>query len=118
MDDAAQAVCSSLLGGGDVVDRRRSRIEHGRCTLAERAVGSGVVVLDVLGEHGFEMAASEDDHPVEALAPDGADHALTEGVRPRGPDRSSDDPDAVGGEDVWVPTTPSTQLRRPSGTRG
>ena len=41
-----------------------------------------VVVRDVLGEYGVEMAASEDEHPVEALAPDGADHALADGVRP------------------------------------
>ena len=50
----------------------------------ERAVRAvRVVVLDVLGEHGFEMAASEDEHPVEALAPQGADHALADGVRTR-----------------------------------
>jgi hypothetical protein len=35
-----------------------------------------------------------DTEPGEALAPDGADHALAEGVRPRGPDRTSDDLDA------------------------
>jgi len=29
-------------------------------------------MLDVLGEHGFEVTAVEDEHPVEALAPDGA----------------------------------------------
>ena len=58
-----------------------------------------VVVLDVLGEHGLQMAAAEDEHPVEALAPDGADHALTDGVGPGCPDRALDDPDALGGED-------------------
>jgi hypothetical protein len=42
----------------------------------------GLVVLDVIGEHGFEMAAAEDERPVEALAPEGADHALTDGVGP------------------------------------
>jgi hypothetical protein len=42
-----------------------------------------VVVLDVLGKDCFEVPAAEDEHPVEALAPDGADHALADGVRPR-----------------------------------
>ena len=56
-------------------------------------------MLDVLGEHGLEMAAAEDEHPVEALAPEGADHALADGVGPGCPDRGLDDPDALGGED-------------------
>ena len=58
-----------------------------------------VVVLDVLGEHGIQMAASEDERPVEALAPDGADLALADGVRPGCPDRALDDPGALCGED-------------------
>lgn len=100
MDEAGQKIGSSYLGGVDVVDRRRSRIQHGRRTLTERAVRPlRVVVLDVLGEHCLEMTAPEDHHPVEALAPDGADHALADGVRPGCPDRGSDDPDAVGSED-------------------
>ena len=49
--------------------------------LAERSVGTvGVVVLDVFGEHGLQVVATEDEHPVEALAPDGADHALADGL--------------------------------------
>jgi hypothetical protein len=28
-----------------------------------------VLVLDVVGEHDFEVARSEDEHPVQALAP-------------------------------------------------
>jgi hypothetical protein len=39
-------------------------------------------VIDVLGEHGLQMAAAEDEHPVEALAPDGAHHTLADGVGP------------------------------------
>ena len=57
----------------------------------------GVVMLDVLGEYGFEMAATEDEHPVEALAPQGACHALTDGVRSGCPDRALDDPGALCG---------------------
>jgi hypothetical protein len=58
-----------------------------------------VVMLDVLGKDCFEVTAAEDEHPVEALAPDGADEALADGVRPRSLDRGLDDPDDVGGED-------------------
>lgn len=47
-----------------------------------------VVVRDVLGEDGLEMAPAEDERPVEALAPEGADQALADGVRPRCADRS------------------------------
>jgi hypothetical protein len=43
-------------------------------------------------------AAAEDEHPLKALAPDGADHALAGGVGPSSLDRS-DDPDTLGGED-------------------
>jgi hypothetical protein len=51
------------------------------------AVGAvGVVVLDVFADHGLQMAAAEDDHPVEALVPHGADHALADGVGPGCPD--------------------------------
>ena len=44
-----------------------------------------VVVRDVLREHGFEMAAAEDEYPGEALASQGADHPLTDSVGPRCP---------------------------------
>ena len=56
-------------------------------------------MLDVLGKDCFEVPAPEDEHPVEALAPDGADHALADGVGPRSLDRGSDDHDALGGEE-------------------
>ena len=46
----------------------------GRCALVEGALRAlRVVVLDVLGEHGFEETSSEDKHLVEAFVPDGAD---------------------------------------------
>ena len=59
-----------------------------------------VVVLDVLVDHGSEMATTEDEHPVQTFTPDSADEALSEGVRPGRPDRSPDDPDALGAEDL------------------
>jgi hypothetical protein len=55
----------------------------------------GVVVRDVLGEQGFEMAPAEDDHPVEALVAEGADYALADRVGPECADGALDDPDAV-----------------------
>jgi hypothetical protein len=58
-----------------------------------------VVVLDVLGGHDFEVAPSEDEHPVQALAPDGVDESLREGVGPRRPDGRLDHRDALRGED-------------------
>jgi len=52
--------------------------------LVQRAVRAvDVVVLDLLGKDCFEMTATEDEHPVEALAPDGADDALADGVQQR-----------------------------------
>ena len=51
-----------------------------------------VVVLDVLGEHSFQMAAPEDEHPIEALAPEGTDHPLADGIGLRRLDWGLDDP--------------------------
>jgi hypothetical protein len=46
-----------------------------------------VVAIDVLGEDGIELTSVEDQHPVETLAPDGADEPLGEGVCPQGSGR-------------------------------
>lgn len=56
-------------------------------------------MLDVLSKDCLEVTAAEDEHPIEAIGPDGADHALTAGVRTRCPDGGGDDSRAVGGED-------------------
>jgi hypothetical protein len=58
-----------------------------------------VVVLDVLAERGFEVKPPEDEHPIEALAPDCAHESLGDDVRPPYPDRDIDDPDRLCGED-------------------
>ena len=39
-----------------------------------------VVVLDVLVDDGLEMSTTEDEHPVQAFTPDGADEAFGEGL--------------------------------------
>jgi hypothetical protein len=41
------------------------------------------LVLDVFGEHGFEMTSVEDQHSVKALPTDRADETLGEGIGPR-----------------------------------
>jgi len=45
------------------------------------------------------MTSAADERPVEALAPQGGDHALTDGVRSKCPERARDDPGALCGED-------------------
>ena len=58
-----------------------------------------VVVLDVLGEHGLQVPAAEDEHPVEALAPQCADHTLTDRIGPWRSDGGLDGLDALCCED-------------------
>jgi hypothetical protein len=53
-----------------------------------------VVVGEVLGQDVLEMTTSDDEDPVQTFSADGADQALSEGVRPRGSNRGLDDPDA------------------------
>jgi hypothetical protein len=59
-----------------------------------------VVVIDVLGEDGFELTSVEDQHAVETLSTDGANETLGEGIGSRRPDGRADDPDAVGAENL------------------
>jgi hypothetical protein len=58
-----------------------------------------VVVVDVGREDSFQVAAVEDQDPVEALAADAADPAFDEGVRAWCAYRCADDPDRLGAED-------------------
>ena len=59
-----------------------------------------VVMGHVGAQHVFEVAAAEDQQPVETLAADGADEALGEGVRLRRTNRCPDHPDAFALEDL------------------
>ena len=59
-----------------------------------------VVVLDEDSEHHLQLAAVEDQHPVEALSADSAHEAFGKGVGPRGLDRRTDDPYLVCAEDL------------------
>ena len=56
------------------------------------------VVRDVSLEHSFEVPTIVDQDVVEALPAHGPHEPLCEGIRPRRPDRRSDDPDALGAE--------------------
>ena len=65
----------------------------------ERAMRSlRVVVLDVDAQDALEVAAVEDQQPVEALAADGSDETLGDGVCLRRSHRRLDDPDASSAE--------------------
>ena len=55
-----------------------------------------VVVSNVGLEHPLEVPATVDQDVVKALFAHGPHKALREGIRPGGPDRGSDDPDALG----------------------
>ena len=81
MDEAAQNVGSSELFGVDVADRAASHLGIGWWALAEGPVRTvRVVVLDVFAEHNFKVTSSEDEHPIEALSPDGAHESLGNGL--------------------------------------
>jgi len=41
-----------------------------------------VVVIGVLSQHGLQLSASEDEHPVQHLTPNGADPSLRVGISP------------------------------------
>jgi hypothetical protein len=53
-----------------------------------------VVVSNEFAEDRFELAAMEDQYPVETLASCGADEPLGEHVCPRSSDGRADDPNA------------------------
>ncbi len=67
------------VGIGDWDDRFGER--QGASLIEGSVRPMSVVVLHVLGEDGFEVAASEDEEPVQALSADGADKPLGDGVR-------------------------------------
>ena len=57
-----------------------------------------VVMVDVDRQDSFEVAAVEDQEPIEALTADAADPALHVRVRARRAYRCPDDPDRLGAE--------------------
>jgi hypothetical protein len=72
-----------------------------RCLELETTMRPGLVVVDDIGaKYTRQVPAAEDEHPVQALRPDGADPPLGERVRARSPDRRLEDPHAFGAEDL------------------
>jgi hypothetical protein len=59
-----------------------------------------VVVTTVDAEYVLEMAATEDQDPVETISAESSDPALGVGVRVRHLDRRADHPDALRSEDL------------------
>jgi hypothetical protein len=59
-----------------------------------------VVVLDEEAQDALEVAAVEDQQPVETFDADGSDETLGDGVCLRRPQRRLDDPDATAAEDL------------------
>ena len=86
-------------------DHRSGRPPDLRCSVAgghgqaQSPMWSLLVVVGNVGlEHSLEVPTTVDQEMVEALSAHGPHKALREGVRPGGPDRGSDDPDALGAE--------------------
>lgn len=69
------------------------------CCLVQRAVGAMVVEMGhVLGEYRFEVAAVEDQYPVEQFSADGTDPSFGDRVRSGRSYGCAQDADAFAGE--------------------
>jgi hypothetical protein len=67
--------------------------------LMQCAVGAMVVEMrHVLGQRSLEMAAVDDEHPVQQLAAHRADPSFGDRVRPRRSHRCAQNADALAGE--------------------
>ena len=87
-------------------DRRLSRPPGLRCSgtggygQAQSPMWSLMEVMGYVGlEHALEVPTPVDQDVVEALPAHGPHEPLRERIRPGGPDRGSDDPDALAAED-------------------
>src|SRR6266550_7402103 len=90
---AAEAVATLDIAAGRYELWRLGRLER------ESAVGTlAVVVLDVDAQDVFEVAAADDQEPVERFRSDGADEPLCVGVRLRRSHRRVDHPDPFAAE--------------------
>src|SRR5664280_1287135 len=100
MDQSEGSITATHIAGLGIAEvRRQFYAERGQLT--QGPVRPVLVVMDhVLGQDSLQMSTTEDEHPVEALSAYGADEALGEGVGLRSSDRGTDDPDALGLEDL------------------
>jgi hypothetical protein len=104
MDESAEPVVAAnraLVPGAEWNDLRRGL---GRAQV-ERPVGAlAVVVVDVLAQDALELAAADDEQPVEALLAQGADEALSVRALAFGAlSGRADNRDPLGPEDLVEP---------------
>ena len=100
MDESAKNIGSSDASGVGIGDRGHCLGDQRGASLIEGSVRPmPVVVIHVFGEEDVDMAAAEDEEPVQALPTDGADKPLGDRVGARRPDGRLDDPDPFSGED-------------------
>ena len=85
-----------IRGSGEAESRSRLWRHESQATMWTMAV----VVIDVGVQDALELATAGDQHPVEALAPHGADEALGKRVGLRSLDRCSDDLYPLAAEDL------------------
>ena len=113
MEQAAEAVAPSDLRRMNGSCRRRIGFAAAiRCAQVERSVRTLLVEMaDVDAEHVHELAAAEDQEPVEALSAHAADPAFGVDVRVRRLDRRPDDRDALAAEDRVRPPASRQSLR-------
>ena len=139
MNETAETVpASDRRCGSSGHARRGSFVDRAWRPKIKASVRSFVVVVpQVLVENTFKVASTPDQHPVQALLPNGPHPPLSEGVGVRRLDRRLDDSDAIGGEDIvegagelavavtnqepsdarWVPEVGCTQEQRGRGSR-
>jgi hypothetical protein len=97
VDETAEQVAST--NGPGVGGARRLAVQAIRSGQGESPVWAlPVVVLDVHAEHPLQVSPAEDEHPIQALDPDGSDPSLGEGVGPGSSDGRADHLDSVGAE--------------------
>jgi hypothetical protein len=100
VDQPGKDIGSSNASGVGIGDRDRCFVDQRGASLIEGSVRAvPVVVIQVFGEDDFEMAAAEDEEPVQALPADGADKPLRDRVGARRPDGRLEDPDPFSAED-------------------
>jgi hypothetical protein len=97
VDESAEKI-ATLEAIGCIQRRRVAAIGRQEVERAMRPVP--VVVAAVYVEHGLEVAAAEDEDPVETLGAERADPALGVGVRVRRLHGRADHPEALGVEDL------------------
>ena len=99
MDESAEAIASTdpRLSQGRRV-RMRAAAWLWRRQLEGAMRPMGVVVVDIEVEDTCEVAASDDQHPVQAFPTHRADEAFRIGIRPGCTDRRADHAHAFGSE--------------------